>query len=240
VSDRDSLVAGIDGFKRGWLVAVWGGPGHGPQAIALPALIAAESLLPPKTTVIAVDIPLGLMKVAVPGGRPCDIEARAFLKGRASSVFSPPALPTLVATTYDQACRINITSGTHARKISRQSFELLPKLRDAEHAAATSVWLRDRIIEVHPEVSFGKLAGRPLMTRKRQADGKEERRDLLGREGFVNLESFERDAKALGAATDDALDACAAAWSAHRRHMGNAKCFPLDASGPDRAMRIWY
>lgn len=189
---------------------------------------------------VAVDIPLGLMKVAVPGGRPCDIAARAFLKGRTSSVFSPPAFPTLVATTYDEACAINETSGPFAKKISRQSFELLPKLRDAEHAAATSIWLRERIIEIHPEVSFGKIAGRPLMTRKRQADGKEERRELLGREGFMSLEDFERDARALGAATDDALDACAAAWTAHRRQRGEAGYFPLGASGPDRAMRIWY
>lgn len=240
MSDVGGFVAGIDGFRNGWLVAVWRGPGDAPRAIALPSLTAAESLLPPEIRVLAVDIPLGLLRVAAPGGRPCDIEARAFLKGRASSVFSPPALPTLVATTYAQACQINESSGPFARRISRQSFELLPKLRDAEHAAATSAWLRERIIEVHPEVSFGKLAGKPLMTRKRRADGKRERRELLDREGFAKLDAFERDARALGAASDDALDACAAAWTAHRRLLGNAKCFPLAASGPDRAMRIWY
>lgn len=234
------FVAGIDGFKKGWLVAVWGGPGHAPQAIALPSLIVAESLLPPETTVVAVDIPLGLLEAATFGGRPCDKEARAFLKGRASSVFSPPALPTLVATTYAEACQLNQASGPFAGKISRQSFELLPKLRDAEHAATTSSWLRERIIEVHPEVSFGKLLGRPLMTRKRQADGKDERRELLDRAGFSNVEAFEFDARALGAATDDALDACAAAWTAYRRVRGEAECFPVGASGPERAMRIWY
>lgn len=236
----EGVVAGIDGFKRGWLVALWRGPGHQPDVCALPSLVDAETILPAETQVVAVDIPLGLLDTAMPGGRPCDVQARVFLKGKTSSVFSPPALPTLRASTFDEACRVNAESSPYGIKLSRQSFELLPKLRDAEMASTVSAWLRERIVEAHPEVSFGKLAGMPVLSRKRDTAGQEERRALLAQAGFKNLAIFERRARELGAAKDDALDACAAAWTAHRRRTGTAGCFPQNAIGSDRAMRIWY
>jgi hypothetical protein len=47
------VFVGIDGFKLGWIAAVWLGPGHRPAAVLLPSLADAERLLPEETAVIA-------------------------------------------------------------------------------------------------------------------------------------------------------------------------------------------
>lgn len=233
-------VAGFDGCPKGWLGAIWRGPGHSPDAICLASLRCAETELPPETFAVAIDIPLGLLTAAVPGGRSCDRQARKLLGPRSSSVFSPPSMAALSATNYVDACKLNRQSGPDAGGVSKQSFAIFPKLIDAEQAVATSVWLRNRIIEVHPELCFRMIAGSPLQDAKKRSAGKEERRRLLQKSGFQDLQPFERAARLLGATTDDALDACVAAWSAWRRASGAAQCLPADAVGPDFSMRIWY
>jgi predicted RNase H-like nuclease len=233
-------VAGFDGCPNGWLGAIWNGPGHSPDAIYSASLRDAETELPRDTRAVAVDIPLGLLTAAVPGGRSCDRQARKLLGPRSSSVFSPPSMAALAATDYTEACRISRQSGPDAGGISKQSFAIFRKLIDAEQAVAISDWLRERIIEVHPELCFRMIAGSPVQSAKKRAAGKEARRSLLQQSGFKNLQAFERAAHLLGAAADDALDACVAAWSAWRRAGGTARYLPADAIGPDFSMRIWY
>lgn len=234
------IVIGLDGCPKGWLGAVWLGPGHQPESLLLASLSDAERCLPPETRTIAVDIPIGLLGSAVPGGRPCDRPARRLLGPRASSVFSPPAAAALAAGDYAEACLLNKQSGPEAGSLSKQSFAIFPKISDAAKAVAGSIWLRERVIEIHPEVCFRMMSGSPLQYAKKKTAGKDERRRLLRQAGFENLEAFEVSARALGAATDDALDACVAAWSAWRRALGTAEYLPADASGPDYHMRIWY
>ncbi len=237
---RSRTVVGLDGCRQGWLGAVWQGPGHAPSAIFLKSLYEAELELPSNTVVIAVDIPLGLLDSTVPGGRPCDRQARKLLGPRASSVFSPPAKESLLATNYEEANRFNRESGPEGTGLSKQSFAIFPKLIDAEKSIARSHWLRDRIIEVHPELCFTAMACSPLKNAKKKAPGKDERRIWLRNSKFENLETFESNARKLGAAVDDSLDACAAAWTAWRHADGTAVCLPSDATGPNFSMRIWY
>lgn len=237
---RSRTVVGLDGCQQGWLGAVWQGPGHAPSAIFLKSLYDAETGLPPDTLVVAVDIPLGLLDSSVPGGRPCDRHARKLLGPRASSVFSPPAKGTLLAVSYGEANRLNRESGSKGTGLSKQSFAIFLKLIDAKSSLARSNWIRDRIIEVHPELCFTVMAGSPLKNAKKKAPGKDERRKWLRAAKFENLEGFELCARKLGAATDDALDACAAAWTAWRHAGCVAECLPPDAVGPNFSMRIWY
>ncbi len=237
---RSAIVAGFDGCKPGWIGAIWRGPGSPPTAIHLASLATAERELAFETIVIAVDIPLGLLEAAVRGGRLCDQQARQQLGRRASSVFSPPVMAALKASTYREACELNQSSGPEGRKISKQSFAIFPKLIDGERSVRESEWLRNRIIEVHPELCFRTMAGFPLITKKKRAVGKDERRQLLRDHGFAELPFFERAARDLGAASDDALDACVSAWTAWRHAAGTAKCLPTNASGSHYSMRIWY
>jgi predicted RNase H-like nuclease len=94
-------------------------------------------------------------------------------------------------------------------------------------------WARasDRIREIHPECSFGEMKGTTLLSRKKTAEGRRERLDLLERAGIV-LD---------GSPDEDTIDAAAVAWSAHRVARGVACSLPdppeRDAEG--RPVAIW-
>jgi threonine dehydratase len=240
VETTHSIVIGLDGCKLGWIGARWSGPGHQPDAIFLFALAEAEATSFPEIAVFAIDIPLGLSETADAGGRDCDRQARKFIGIRGSSVFPTPAKSSLSAKTYEDACIFNKNSSPDARSISKQTHALFPKLREANAAVDDSIWLQERLIEIHPEVSFCALATTPLNHSKKKPAGADERRNLLDQAGFVNLLAFEKEAKKFHASTDDALDACVAAWSAWRHAHGKAKCFPNAPSTPNYNMRIWY
>ena len=111
--------------------------------------------------VICIDIPIGLLDGAVPGGCACDQAARAFLdQPRGCSVFSPPVRPTLRASSFEEALRLNRASSTHALGISRQSFGF--SVRSGEVDDMMSPFFQDRVFEVHPEVSLCALHGSPM------------------------------------------------------------------------------
>jgi predicted RNase H-like nuclease len=104
----------------------------------------------PSTAVIGVDIPIGLPEE---GARQCEKEARQLLGWpRMAIVFSAPLRPCLVATTFEQACGIRFR--IEEKKMSRQAFGILPKIREVDDVLAAEGSLAPRVIEVHPEVSF--------------------------------------------------------------------------------------
>ncbi len=86
----------------------------------------------------------------------------------------------------------------------------------------------DRILEVHPEVSFRALARRALPP-KATWNGFMERRRSLAEGGIVLPETLREDAPLV-----DVLDAAAASWSAKRYARGEA-----ERLGDDTAA-IWY
>ena len=147
-----SRIAGIDGCKGGWVVAL---REVGSDAIEIRVVEAIHEVLRwrERPGVICIDIPIGLLDAAVAGGRACDQAARALLRQpRGCSVFSPPVRPTLRASSFEEALRLNRASSTHALGISRQSFEILRKIREVDDMMLPS--LQDRVFEVHPEVSL--------------------------------------------------------------------------------------
>ena len=95
------------------------------------------------------------------------------------------------------------------------------------------------LYEIHPEVSFAVLMGRPARASKKTWAGMVERRDALAGAG-ISLDRVADDA-ASQAAVDDMLDAAVAAWSARRILEGRARSFPvtpdIDAAG--RPVAIW-
>jgi predicted RNase H-like nuclease len=78
------------------------------------------------------------------------------------------------------------------------------------------------VVEVHPELSFARMAGAPVLASKKDPDGVRARREALAAHGIVAPPWF-RDA---GFGEDDLLDACAAAWSAVRHSLGVSESFP--------------
>ncbi len=99
--------------------------------------------------------------------------------------------------------------------------------------------LEPRLREVHPEVSFAAMAGRPLAHPKWTWGGMLLRMALLEQAGIVIPADI---ADAGSAGIDDVLDAAAAAWSATRLARGGAGSLPADSrQGPDgHVAAIWY
>ena len=89
----------------------------------------------------------------------------------------------------------------------------------------------ERVIEMHPEVSFCALAGGPLDDSKHTREGLDRRRALLAEAGVV-LPGAVR-----GVPDVDLLDAAAGAWSAARYANGAARAFPEEHES--RLGAIW-
>lgn len=172
-------------------------------------------------TVVAVDVPIGIPKEGV---RPADEAARRFVGPRASSVFPTPTRQVLEADTYDEARRL--ATDETGQSVSAQSYALRRRILEVDEYARED----DRVIEVHPEVSFRELAHRPLLS-KHRTDGLVERRALLEEAGIELPASVPRVAE------PDLLDATVAAWSARRYALGEALPLPRSPSG--RLGAIW-
>ena len=239
-----SWVAGIDGCRAGWVVVLVehkAGVVHHHHIRLCPSFTDVLAIHP-KPTVIAIDIPIGLLDRPEPGGRECDRQARKLLSRRASSIFSPPTRPMLKATRYDQV---------RAQGLSIQSFNILPKIREVDRLMTPD--LQRRVHEAHPELAFAALAGTPMQYNKKTQEGREARRLALqrllpltsvlslpgrGEKEFTNKAPFSRSQ----AAPDDILDAYVLAWTALRISTEQANRVPVDPRVDRKGLRmeIWY
>lgn len=216
------MVVGVDGCKGGWLAI----------SLALSwtwemGIFANFLQLWKKyhhAGLILVDIPIGL-KERGPGERLCDREARIRLgRKRASSVFPAPYRPTIYYARhnpdYQEVSLVNRKSG--GKGISRQTFGIIPKIREMDEFLRKYPEARKVVRETHPEICFWALnGGRPLAYSKTRKGEKEkgwaERLDILerifppARDLFgQGLASFRRRE----VLRDDLLDALAAAVTA--------------------------
>ena len=219
-------VLGVDGWRGQWVGALL--DGRSVRLLALPDIAAVLAVA--DVEVIAIDMPIGLSD---DGARACDVEARRRLPGATSTVFPAPVRPVLRATTYDEA-----RSTSHAasgRSLSVQTFALVPAIRSLDDALGDPP--DSRVHEVHPELSFRALDER-VTDRKASPNGLAQRIRAL--EAVMNvLDTLARDRS--GVPVVDALDACAAAWSARRIADGVGACVGdgrTDARG--RPMRICW
>jgi predicted RNase H-like nuclease len=122
------------------------------------------------------DIPIGIPEGAA---RAADAEARRFVGARGSSVFTTPPRAALLAVSFAEA---NLVARELTGKgLSQQSFALRRRILGVEALAEAD----ERIVEVHPEVSFCELAGRTLAYSKHKPEGLGERRELLEAEGIA-------------------------------------------------------
>ncbi len=198
-------VAGVDGCRAGWIVV------HDGQAEVHRDFAAVLGALP-DDTVVAVDMPIGLVDEHRPGGRDADRAARTELGPKRSSVFSAPPRCALGVRTLSGARR-------RGARLTLQTLNLLSRIEDVDGVMTPA--LQSRVFEVHPELSFAAMAGgSPVLTPKRSGIGSKERRALLQGAGVCVPE------RPAGAAVDDLLDACALSWSARRVADGTASHVP--------------
>ena len=209
-------VLGVDGCPGGWVgvVLVPGAPR--PRVVVAPTIeqLVETVRADVDLRVVGIDIPIGLPDDST---RTADALARRALPGRASSVFT-----TLTRAAYlapNRAAADAVNRGLSGQGVGAQAFALRAKVLEVD------AWLRTRpsvdVVEVHPEVSFTTMTGATLPG-KRTTEGQQARLDALAAAGIARPSVLAGS----GYAADDVLDACAVAWSAHRRATGDARSLP--------------
>ncbi|MEE2698168.1 MAG: DUF429 domain-containing protein [Pseudomonadota bacterium] len=220
-------IAGADGCKKGWFrVSLKIDTFEFRYDCVERAWDLLESA--PYPEVLGLDIPIGLEENKA---RECDKEARKCLgRPRSSSVFPSPIRPTLVTESYDEACRKS--KKYLGKKIPIQTYCLFPKIREVDGLLQKNKMLLDKVIEVHPEVSFWKWANKPMEYNKKTREGKEERLKLVNDTfktdvfGNARKELKKRGLLKQDVADDDILDAFATLWTARRWKEGKALYLP--------------
>nr|WP_301539395.1 DUF429 domain-containing protein [Nocardioides sp. zg-1308] len=214
----DEPVLGVDACPGGWVGVVLDVDRRASVFVGrtIAELVALVRELH-AVSVVAIDIPIGLPDT---GGRQADAEARRVLVGKSSSLFSTPVRAALEAATYEEGRAANLAATDGRTSVSAQAYALREKVLQVD------AWVRSRpgveVVEVHPEVSFARMAGAPVLARKKDADGVRARREALAAHGIVAPPWF----RGAGFGEDDLLDACAAAWSAVRHSLGVSESFP--------------
>lgn len=231
-------LAGVDGCRAGWIVAL---------ARLDPVINRLDRLqfilcphfsdvlnLTPIPTIIAVDMPIGLLDTPQPGGRECDQLARRLLGRRASSVFSPPSRLVLHATHYDQV---------RAYGMSRQAYGILPKIREIDGLLTPAH--QTTVYEAHPELAFMRLAGTPMQINKKTAAGREERLRALRRAPQPRYRSLQAALqralstyKRAQVSQDDLLDACVLLRTSHRLATAQAQHLPTTPTWDAEGLRM--
>lgn len=237
------LIAGVDGCPSGWVAAVGPAAGGEPWLTIAPSFAALVGMHP-RVKCWAVDIPIGL---AGNKSRLCDSLARQRLgPRRGASVF--PAPPLVVSqysdkrgesADYTEACRL--AAEATGKKISKQAWNITPKIAEVRSFLIETPKLRDRVVESHPELCFARLAeGKALADGKKTSAGGLRRRHLLSR--VFGAPCVERlviqTASTRGVGVDDTLDALACWTAAARVATGQADSLPLDPSLDADGLRV--
>ena len=205
---------GIDGCKAGWLLVRLSADG----ALSFNVLSSIDSLLEylDDAACALVDIPIGL-RSRHPDERVCDRMARAVLKQRRASVFAAPSRCALDCDDYAEANARN--RECTGRGLSKQSFNILPKIREVDRFLQGNPQC-GLIHEMHPEVCFWALNQRQAMQYpKRSEAGFVERMDLLCRylpDADDLVEQAIRQYPRRQLARDDVVDALVGALTASK------------------------
>ncbi|MBW3605212.1 MAG: DUF429 domain-containing protein, partial [Actinobacteria bacterium] len=199
---------GLDGTRDGWIAVV-----------LRDDRVAAVTVVPDLATAVdrfgdvptAVDIPIGLVDEP---RRAADVAARTQLSHTASSVFPAPARSVVDAfragSVADHAAANALSRRVAGAGLSRQTWAIVPKIAETDALIERGVELH----EVHPELSFHLLAGRPLA-------GKRTWNGVMARLALLRSVGVELPAAIDGghrAAPDDIFDAAVAAWTAAGLH----------------------
>lgn len=221
-------VLGVDGWRGAWIGALL--EGRCVSLLMLPDVTAVLAV--PGVTVVGIDMPIGLSENGV---RACDVQARHRLGPAGSSVFPTPVRAVLATDDYAAARALSRAATSPPRAPSAQAFQLVPAIRQLDDALGDPP--SDRVVEVHPELSFRALDP-AVRDRKGSARGSLQR--LRALRTVMDVENA-LAAAPIGVPLIDALDACAAAWSAQRIADGTAESVGDGAhDSRGRPMRICW
>ena len=150
--------------------------------------------------------------------RPFDRIAKSQLGKWHSRVFPAPPKEALSAQDYPEACQKSFSSKW--KKISKQCYNLFPKIREANHPSIHV----EQLIEYHPEIAFKQLNANIVVEASKKTDlGRNLRQQLIA--DYLPedpLKIFEANNEKARWQPDDLLDALALALVARN---GNYKDF---------------
>jgi predicted RNase H-like nuclease len=214
-------ILGVDGARGGWMTALADTDDQTGADVSWQFFSSISTVLALDVDAVAIDMPIGLPRT---GRRACDLLAKRLLGKAHSRVFFAPPRDVLAAATYDDAgTRHRDHAGGHG--LSVQTWNIVGKIREVDAVADDP-----RLVEVHPELSFARLAGEVLVS-KHGADGRAARLRALALHwpGLRDVPPGQ-----------DGIDALAAAWSGGRWLLGAAETLPDQPPYDDlgRPMRI--
>lgn len=199
-------IAGLDGCRKAWACVLLDLDDPSRHQAARFGSVADILDGPEAPIAVGVDVPIGLPERTTTGGRPADIAARRLLGRGGSSVFPVPPRAAVHAGDYDAVRRLALANSDPPKSVSRQTYEILPFIREVDGMLCARPALRARVHEVHPEVAFFRLNGdRALGHRKREAAGQALRRALLLQAGLPEALVMSRPPRDVG--LDDHIDA---------------------------------
>jgi len=193
-------VLGVDACVAGWIGVMLDENGRLTVHVAASiSALAGQVRESAEVAVVAIDIPIGLPDDGV---RQADELVRQALPGKEAVII-----------------------GARSRAVygANEDFEVIgPKVLEVD------AWVRGDpgavVIEVHPELTFARLTGSPVLAAKRTDEGVALRREALLRAGIAAPHWY----SGAGFAEHDLLDACAALWTGIRHVNGEAESLPAE------------
>ena len=187
LDDAIVMAVGVDGRPGGWIAAMAietldvGSATHLQLFNDIAELIDWHA--DHQGSAVGITVPIGIPDAV--GRRPCDHDARARLGARRESVFEIPDRE-LWGRTFEDAraivlARRDADPDRKYQVASYQALSLVPRMAEIDQFTRLDLELEQWLLEVHPDVSFAEMAGRPLAL-KHSPDGARERLDLLRRE----------------------------------------------------------
>ncbi len=231
--NNSSLFFGIDGCRGGWISvqAKFPTKNHDEWNIEFFNNITDFWNQHSNAALVLIDIPIG-MRDSGRISRLNDIEARNYLKNKGvstSSIFPTPCRDALYAESYPEANKIN--RELTGKGLSKQSWNICPKIREVDRFLIQNNNLIDVFIESGPELCFLHfLKNKSKISSKKTQKGINERISLLSQYTQIskdnldlNLDNFKRK----NVSIDDILDAYILALSASQGR-GGIQIFPQD------------
>ena len=202
---------GLDACRKGWVRVGLETVGRTVVAALFPTISAALQGLPPHAEVL-VDVPIGLPDGDVADEeerrRRADLEAKALLGRRASTVFLTPTRQAVYASDFAEAAALQ--RGATGVGLSRQAWGLVAKIREVDAWVIRNRGGHPVLRESHPELAWAMLNYRnPMRWPKADYLGAKERLEIASRHvDRAQVEQLLRHIVAQGGVrTDDVLDA---------------------------------
>ena len=228
--EKDTLCIGVDGCAGGWIAAILE---NGKLRLErYPSLWELTKRFP-SFPCLLIDMVIGLRN-SPQQIKPDDL-ARKELGLRGSTVFPVPSRAAVYAENEEEQKRANrLTLG---KSLSRQTINIIPKIRELDEFLEENPAYRTYIFESHPELDFARLNGSVLMSRKKEDDGIRERVAVLRKHlPDLSMEELRSKAKELECNIDDVVDATCLAVTASLAASGQCETIPACPEQDERGL----